>query len=115
MPDHPPPEHVNLFFRLAAVAAALFVITVFAFTATLFGDPASPAAAILQKNAGKLFVGEVAALVAFGVAAMVVDRRQSLRHRASSPTPTLSEEPSAIDPSSPGQPKPQAGAGSQPG
>ena len=91
----PPPQHVNLLFRLAIVAGGAFVITILAFTATLFGDARSPAAGLLQRNAGWLFGWEVAALVVLGIGGMVVDRRQTIRYAGSRPEVNESPAPAA--------------------
>lgn len=79
------PQHVNIFFRWLVPVVGIFVITMFAFIATLLGDPMaarSPAQEFLDRHVVKLFVGEVIAIVGLSLAAMVVDRRQTLHHQA---------------------------------
>lgn len=82
-----PPQHVNIFFRWLVPVVGLFVITMFAFIATLLGDPMaarSPAQEFLDRHVVKLFVVEVVAIVGLSLAAMALDRRQTLRHRSES-------------------------------
>lgn len=84
-----PPQHVNVFFRALVPAVGAFVVTMFAFIATLFSDPEaerSPASAFVDRHAVTLFVVEVAAIIVLSVAAMVLDRRQSLRFRSERPS-----------------------------
>lgn len=79
--DSPPPPHVNFLFRVAIGVGAVFVITIFAYVSLLFGDTRSPAARFLNAHAGRIFLTEVGVLIVVGVAAMLVDRRQTARHR----------------------------------
>lgn len=84
-----PPQHVNVLFRGVIVATVLFVVTLLAIIATLFGDPAaakSPAEAFLNAYGWRLCGLEVAAIVVLGIAAMAVDRRQSVRYQAGGET-----------------------------
>ena len=85
--DVPPstPKRVSLLFQLTAAAAVLFIITVLAMVATVFGDPTAPAAKQLNQNAGKLIAIEVGAIMLLGFAAMTQDRRQTLRERKDDP------------------------------
>ncbi|MCC7421199.1 MAG: hypothetical protein IT428_13025 [Planctomycetaceae bacterium] len=82
-----PPQHVNIYFRWLVPVVGLFVITLFAFIATLLGDPMaarSPVQEFLDRHVVKLFLGEVIAIVGLSLAAMALDRRQTLRHQSES-------------------------------
>ncbi len=73
-----PPKRASLLFQLTAFSSVLFIVTVLALVATVFGDQAAPAAKQLNRHAGKLIVIEVAATLLLGFAAMTQDRRQTL-------------------------------------
>jgi hypothetical protein len=73
------PERPNLFFRLTTFAGAAFVITVLALVATMFGDPQAPPARFLNAHGTTVILWEVAAILVLGLAAMTLDRRQTLR------------------------------------
>ncbi len=75
-PAAPPPRPTRpgWWFQLAALSAALFVVTVLALIATVFADPRAPANQWLNAHAGKLLFGEVIAIVVFGVGAMWRDQ-----------------------------------------
>ena len=68
-------------FRLSAVSAVVFIMTVLALVATVFADQTAPATKWLNRNAGRLIAGEVAATLLLGFAAMTQDRRQTLQTR----------------------------------
>jgi hypothetical protein len=70
---------VNLFFRLAALSGAAFVVTIFALVAIVFSESNSPAAYYLNEHGGRMIAGEVAAILVCGLLAMAVDRRQIVR------------------------------------
>lgn len=82
MPDPARPR--NLFFPLAALASALFIITILALVAGVFGDSRAPLAQLLDRYAGRLLSGEVAAILITGFLAMFVDRRQTKRSQQDS-------------------------------
>jgi hypothetical protein len=82
MPD--PAHRRNLFFPLAAMASVLFIVTILALVAGVFGDSRAPLAVLLDRYAGRLIVGEVAAILVSGFLAMLVDRRQTLRSQKDS-------------------------------
>lgn len=77
--EAPQPQPLNFFFKLAAVAGVLFVLTVCALTALMFSGPVSPAAVFLQEHGGFLIAAEVAAILVFGILAMAADRREIVR------------------------------------
>lgn len=69
----------NPFFPLAAISSALFIVTILALIASVFGDPRAPVAQLLDRYAGRLIAGEVALILLTGFLAMFVDRRQTKR------------------------------------
>ena len=79
-----PARHRNPFFPLAAFASALFIITILALVAGVFGDSRAPLAQLLDRYAGRLIAGEVAAILIAGFLAMFVDRRQTKRSQKES-------------------------------
>ncbi|MSR56589.1 MAG: hypothetical protein EXS05_02815 [Planctomycetaceae bacterium] len=76
MPDSAVPR--NPFFPLTAFFGALFIVTILALVAGLFGDPQAPLAQVLDRHAGWLLTLEAAGLLLSGFLALVVDRRQTL-------------------------------------
>ena len=82
MPDRA--QSRNPFFPLAAFSAALFIITILALVASVFGDPHAPLAKLFDRYAGRLIAIEVAATLVIGFLALAVDRRQTLRGLAKS-------------------------------
>ena len=82
-----PPQPASLLFRLSAVAAGVFGVTILALIAVVIGDSQSPGARWLNRHAGSIFAVEVAAILVLGFAAMVQDRRQTLRERDTAAKP----------------------------
>ena len=72
-------RHRNPFFPLAALSSGLFIVTVLAILASVFGDPQAPLARLLDRFAGRLIAGEVLVILLTGFLALLVDRRQALR------------------------------------
>jgi hypothetical protein len=77
MPDATPRR--NPFFPLAVFCCVLFIVTILALVASVFGDPQSPPARLIEAYWGRLMAGEIAAILLTGFLALVVDRRQALR------------------------------------
>lgn len=71
----PVKHHVNVFFRLATGMVVVFVVTIFALIAIMFGDPKAPIAILLDRIGMQLIVGEMCAILVVGALAMTVDRR----------------------------------------
>lgn len=65
----------NIYFKLAAAVSALFVITILAFVANIFGDPNAPPAQFFNRHGGLVLMGEVVVAVTLGFMAMAADRR----------------------------------------
>jgi hypothetical protein len=72
------PATRNVFFPLTVVFSSLFIVTILALVAVLFGDPRAPVALWLDRCASWLLGAEVAGILSAGLAALVVDRRQTL-------------------------------------
>jgi membrane protein DedA with SNARE-associated domain len=83
----------NFFFPLAAFCSALFIVTIFALVASVFGDPRAPLARLFDRYAGCLFAGEVAAVLITGFLALFVDRRETKRTRNDSLKAPDEQEP----------------------
>ena len=73
------PAPRNPFFSLAAFFSALFIITILALVASVFGNEQAPLARLFDQYAGRLIVGEVVAILVTGFLALYRDRRQTLR------------------------------------
>lgn len=86
------PKPASLLFRLTAVAAGLFVVTILALIAIVIGNSQTPGARWLNRHAGSLFAVEVVAILGLGFAAMAQDRRQTLRDRERDETPKSSDD-----------------------
>jgi hypothetical protein len=78
----------NPFFPLAAFFSALFIVTILAMLASVFGDERAPLARLFDQYAGRLISGEVAAILLTGFLALLIDRRQALRSQHSGNTST---------------------------
>ena len=74
----------NLFFPLAALSSLLFIVTILALVASVFGDERAPLARLLDRYIGRILAVEVAAILITGFLAMFVDRRQTLRSQQDS-------------------------------
>ena len=81
LPTTEPPPPTSRLFRLTAIAGIVFVVTILALIATIFGDSHSPAATWLNRHAGTLMAVELAALLSLGFAAMAQDQQQTRRSR----------------------------------
>ncbi|MEZ6059763.1 MAG: hypothetical protein R3C19_05325 [Planctomycetaceae bacterium] len=75
-PGSPP----GLLFRLIVPATAVFVVTILATIACLFGDPRAPVARWFEAHVNKLLLGELVAVVVLSLLAMTVDRIRTLRN-----------------------------------
>ncbi|MFN5437248.1 MAG: hypothetical protein ACK5ES_21980 [Planctomyces sp.] len=74
-----PGSKPTLFFRLGVPATSVFVITILALIAVLFGDERAPLPRLLNRHGNTLLLVEFAAILVLSVLAMVLDRRQILR------------------------------------
>ncbi len=71
----------NKWWGGVVLSGFVFVVTCFAAVVSTMGDRQSPMNALLTKHGTALFVVEAAALIISCLAAMIVDRRQTLRER----------------------------------
>jgi hypothetical protein len=78
-----PGEKPTVFFRLVVPATSVFVITVLALIAVLFGDERAPLAQALNRYGNTLLVLEFVAIIVLSILAMALDRRQILRDQRS--------------------------------
>ena len=81
------PQPASLLFRLTAVAAGLFGVTILALIVIVISNTQSPGARWLNRHAGLVFAIEVAAILGIGFAAMAQDRRQTLREQRDAEPP----------------------------
>lgn len=84
MPDSP---SRNPFFPLTVLFSGMFIVTILALVAGIFGDPQAPLAQFLDRHAGKLLGFEVVAILISGFLALATDRRQTLAQRPGSQSP----------------------------
>ncbi len=75
----PPRSTPSLLFRLIVPAAVLFITTVLALIATLFGDPKAPVSIWLDAHGNTILIWEFIAVLVLSLAAMTVDRIRTLR------------------------------------
>ncbi len=68
----------GLFFATAAVTT-LFIITILAMVAMLAGDPQTPLNLWFNQNGAIVLSAEVIGIGVLGMAAMIADRRETLR------------------------------------
>jgi hypothetical protein len=69
-------------FHIAAIATAVFVLTVLTMIATVFANPAAPVNQWLNQYGAGLLAGEVALIAVSGCAAMARDQRTTKRDDA---------------------------------
>ncbi len=90
--DETPPPPLNIFFRLAVFLGIIFVMTIFAFVAAIFGDPKSPIIRTVNQYGGQIILWEVVALLIVAVMAMMLDQWRNRKPRRTS-TVQHTEEP----------------------
>lgn len=66
-------------FMLTAVATTVFVITILAMVAMLLGDPDAPVNLWFNRQGATVMTFEVLAIGAFGMSAILFDRREIQR------------------------------------
>ena len=72
----------RVLFQLTAVVTMAFVVTILAMVSMTLGEPTAPVNLWFDKHGGTLMLVEVLGIVFFGLAAMTVDRRETLREQA---------------------------------
>ena len=75
----PPRTKPSLFFKLVIPATVVFIATILALTACLFGDPDAPVNQWLDANGNSLLFWEFIAVVVLSFLAMAIDRIRTLR------------------------------------
>ena len=75
----PPQTKPSLFFRLIVPATVVFILTILALIASLFGDPNAPVSQWLDANGNSLLLWEFVVVLTISFLAMAVDRRRTLR------------------------------------
>lgn len=78
-PMTPSTSPTSWLFRLVVPATAVFILTVMALIASVFGDPDAPAAQWLDQNGNELLMWEFIVVMALAVLAMAGDRRRLLQ------------------------------------
>ena len=77
----PPRTTPTLFFRLVIPTTVVFILTIFALIASVFGDPEAPVARWLDANGNSLLLWELVVVFGLSVLAMSADRFRTLRGR----------------------------------
>ena len=74
-----PGSPASLSFRLVVPVCALFILTVLALIASVFGDPRAPVAQWFDQHAGTLLTVEFLAIMVLALLAMAIDRIRTLK------------------------------------
>ncbi|MDA1013513.1 MAG: hypothetical protein O3A00_03550 [Planctomycetota bacterium] len=76
------PARPNVFFRMAVAATAIFILTILATVATIFGDADAPPTRFLHRHGDLLMLMEVVIAVTLGAMAIAADRKEIRRRNA---------------------------------
>ena len=87
----PPRTQPTLFFKLVIPATVLFIGTILALIACLFGNPDAPVGKWLEANGNTLLIWEFVAVVVLSLLAMTIDRLRTLRGIEEPPIETTPE------------------------
>ncbi len=82
-----PGSPASLLFRLIVPACAVFILTILAMIASVFGNPDAPVTKWLDRNVGTILTVEFVAVISLSIMAMFVDRIRTLRS-AAAPMPS---------------------------
>lgn len=88
----PPKTKPSLFFRLIVPATVVFILTILALIASVFGDPRAPVSRWLDANGNSLLMWEFAIVVFLSILAMTIDRIRTLRGIEEAPLPLQGSE-----------------------
>lgn len=88
----PPKTQPTMFFRLIVPATALFIMTILALIACLFGNPEAPVAQWLDAYGNQLLIWEFVAVIVLSLLAMTIDRYRTLQGIEEAPIPTTTSE-----------------------
>jgi len=91
----PPQTKPSLLFRLVIPATVVFILTILALIASLFGDPRAPVSQWLEAHGDELLLWEFVIVLAAGLLAMIVDRWRTLHGLEE--TPILPPQPTDSD------------------
>ena len=80
-----------MLFRLIVPVCAIFILTILAMIATLFGNPQAPVAQWLERHGNTLLAFEFAATLGLSILAMTIDRIRILRASPESTSATTAE------------------------
>jgi hypothetical protein len=109
------PRRPNVFFPVLAAVGGLFVVTILAMLAASAGDPQAPPSRFFESYGTPLILAETVLLVTVAVAALTIDRRQTLAERSSAegsgPRREGSPDDSPFPPAVPDHPASQRSAG----
>lgn len=92
------PAARNPFFPMVLFSAAIFIFTILAMVAVMFGDPRAPVARFFDVHAGRLITAEVIVTLFVGFLALAVDRLQTIRRRQQSADPLPEQNPGEESP-----------------
>lgn len=84
----PPRTKPSLFFRLVVPATVVFILTILALIATIFGNPEAPVSQWLDRNGNQLLKWELLIVVGLSLLAMTIDRIRTLRGIDEEPLPS---------------------------
>lgn len=82
-----PGSPASLLFPLIVPACAVFILTILAMIASVFGNPDAPVTKWLDRNVSTILTIEFVAVITLSVLAMLTDRIRTIRS-ASAPTPS---------------------------
>jgi len=91
----PPQTRPSLIFRLVIPATVIFILTILALIASLFGDPRAPVSQWLEAHGNALLIWEFVIVLAIAVLAMTIDRWRILH--GVEETAVLSPQPNDPD------------------
>ena len=81
----PPRTKPSLTFRLIVPATTVFILTILALIASVFGTPEAPVSKWLDAHANQLLIWEFVAVVVLTILAMTIDRVRTLRGKDEKP------------------------------
>lgn len=92
----PPRTKASLLFRLIVPATVVFIMTVLALIACLFGNPDAPVSKWLNDHGDRILIWEFAVVLGLSFVAMAYDRFRTLRGYDEEPvTPAGNDAPNA--------------------
>ncbi|MEZ6126908.1 MAG: hypothetical protein R3C49_27640 [Planctomycetaceae bacterium] len=93
----PPRSQPALIFRLIIPVTVVFIMTILALIASLFGNPNAPVSKWLDANGNTLLIWEFVAVIVLSFLAMTVDRVRTLQGHNEAPHPASSSPLTAAD------------------